>query len=178
MMRPLLMLTFGGVAALAGAAAAQDLPAADPPAPLVAPPAPAPEPDHLTNPVQPEAVPARAEMKPSLDGSRPTTVAPVIVEGMAPPTDGKRGQIVGTGAGGVVCGIAVAAVAGPVGKFAGAFVGKRVVKSIVGDGKKDGPQIRAAQTAPSADQAAAETAELSAVPPLRETVADAEAPTP
>jgi phage-related minor tail protein len=175
MMRPLLTLALSGALALPAAAVAQDVPVADP-TPLAVPPV-APEPDHLTIPVQPEAAPARAEMKPSLDGSQPTTVAPVLVEGKDAPKS-TVGQKVGTVAGGVVGGIAGAAVAGPVGKFAGAFVGKRVVKAVVGDGKKDGPQIRAAQTAPSADQAAAETADLAAAPPLRETVADPEAPTP
>ncbi len=167
MMRPLLTLALSGVVALPGVAVAQGVPAAE----ALAPPAPAAQPDHLTIPVQPEAIPARAEVKPSLDGSRPMTVAPVVVEGQDS-QKGKIGQKVGTAAGGVVGGIAGAAVAGPVGKFAGAFVGKRVVKAIVGDGKRDGPQIRAAQVAPSADQAAAETADLAAAPPLREAAAD------
>jgi pyruvate dehydrogenase E2 component (dihydrolipoamide acetyltransferase) len=180
-MRPLLTLALSGAMALPAAAVAQEVPPADPapaPTPLVALPAPGDEPP--VAPVEPEAAPVRAEVKPSLEGARPTTVAPVLVEGKDPPKDKKVGQKVGSVAGGVVGGLAGAAVAGPVGKIAGGLVGKRVAKALVGGGKdkKDAPQIRAAQTAPSADQAAAETAELAATPPLPEPAADPDSPTP
>jgi hypothetical protein len=182
MMRPLLISALSGAMALPAAAVAQEVPPADPasvPAPLIALPAPGAE--APAAPIEPQAAPALADVKPSLDGARPTTVAPVVVEGKDPPKDSKVGQKVGAVAGGVVGGLAGAAVAGPVGKIAGGLVGKRVAKALVGGGKdkKDAPQIRAAQTAPSADQAAAETAELAATPPLPEPVAtDPDSPTP
>ena len=179
MMRPLLTWTLCGAIAAPGALLAQEVPAPDaaPAQPLALPASP-PQPEEPAAPVVTQTAPGKAAVTPLLDGSAPTTVAPVVVEGKDAPKDANLGRKAGSVAGGVVGGVAGAAVAGPVGKFAGAFVGKRVAKTLFGSRKdKSGQQFQAAQTTPSADQAAADTEELSHVPPLREAAADPGPPT-
>lgn len=179
MMRPLLTLALCGAMSAPGGLLAQEIPAPDAapvPALDVPPLPPGPEPGP---PLEPQAAPAKADIAPALDGATATTVAPVVVEGQEPAKGAKLVQKAGAVGGGVIGGVAGAAVAGPVGKFAGALVGKGVARTVLGGGRKaKSAQIRPAQTAPSADQAAASTTELSQVPPLREAAADPESPTP
>lgn len=149
-MRALLNLALCGVAAIPGAALAQDVstPLATPalaPLPTVQPTVEAPAPvASKPPPAGVDAAPA-PELPPG-----PTTVVPVLVQ--KEEKDGV-GAKMGTVVGGVVGGLAGAAVAGPVGKFAGGLVGKKLAKGVLGD-KDDLPEVTVAEAPLSADAAA------------------------
>jgi hypothetical protein len=97
-----------------------------------------------------------------------------------PGMGGKIGKV----AAGVAGGAAGAVVLGPVGKFAGAFVGKRVAGRLFGNNGiprvTEPVPAKTAQTTPSADRAArpASAGELAAVPPLMEAAASPAPTTP
>jgi hypothetical protein len=166
-MRPLLSVVLCGAIGAPGVALAQDIPdlaqlpppSAQPsqtpalsPLPAVAPTAPAPAPITAAPPPTAEAGPPAPELAP------PEKVAPVIVakedKGGAA---GKVGQIaVGVGAG-----AAGAAVAGPVGKFAGGFIGRRIAQGLFGKKDKTPELTVTPQTTPPTG-AAVSAAEMAA----------------
>lgn len=152
-MRALLSLALCGLAVVPGAALAQDVPAQERP---VATPTLAPLPTvqptvEAPPPVASKPPPAGVDAAPAPQlPPGPTTVVPVLVQ--KEEKDGV-GAKVGTVVGGVVGGLAGAAVAGPVGKFAGGLVGKKLAKGVLG-GKNDLPEVTVAEAPPSAETAA------------------------
>lgn len=152
-MRALLTLALCGAAAVPGAALAQDVPTL--PLPVAAPtlaPLPTVQPTVEAPPaVAAKPPPAGIEAAPAPElPPGPTTVVPVLVQ--KEEKDGV-GAKVGTVVGGVVGGLAGAAVAGPVGKFAGGLVGKKLAKGVLG-GKDDLPEVTVTEVPPSAETAA------------------------
>lgn len=157
---PFLALTLSAAPAAAPAQTLVPLPAVEPteaaaPARTVAPP-PAP----VQEPVAPQAP------------EQPTQTPPVIV----PKESSGVGDKLGVAAGGIALGAAGAAVAGPVGKFAGGFIGKKLAQSLFG--KDDGiPEVRTLSRAPAATEAGADAlAAPATAPPLKARVADRASP--
>jgi hypothetical protein len=175
-MRPLLSLILCSAVAAPGAALAQNIAAA----PKAA--APAAESLALTPlptvaPTEPAPAPATAAPPPTVEAAAPApvlaapeTITPVIVakEDKGGGAASKVGQIaVGVGAG-----AAGAAVAGPVGKFAAGFIGKRLAHGLFGK-KDETPELTVIPqtTAPTgaAVSAAAMAARARAPPPAADT---------
>lgn len=167
-MRFSIRILIGGVLALTPTLAAAE-PGPSPP-PLVnvggapAPSALAPLPAVATT--QPAAAPLTAAPAPTVEPAPPapelappTTVAPIIVP-KAEKADvaGKAGLM----AVGVAAGAGGAAVAGPVGKFAGALLGKTVARGLFGIGKEKTPEVTVIQRDPQAELAAAEASSADA----------------
>ena len=151
-------LALGACSAIAapGPAFAQASPPAEvAPAIVQAPPPSAPTlaPVPTVEPTQPVAAPATAPPPPSAEPAPPapelappTKVAPVIV------AEQQKGNVAGQAgvlAVGVAAGAGGAAVAGPVGKFAGAFVGKTIARTIFGVDKPKTPNLTVVQPDPS-----------------------------
>jgi len=167
-MRSFLTLTVIAVLATPAAIGAQTLapPSSPPPEPTLAPVA-GFEPTTDVPPAIAAPPPPNAEGVAAPELEAPTDAAPVLVE--APEQKGKIGRTVGTVAGGMVGGVAGAAVLGPVGKFAGGFLGKRLVKGLFGDGRPDIPQVTEADPA---DQAATNASSRAAAPAPAQTTAE------
>ncbi|WP_430419994.1 hypothetical protein [Phenylobacterium sp.] len=147
-MRPFLSIAACSLIAAPGAAMAQPLALTEPPpagalapTPTLAPTEPAP--DAVT--VPPPPVVQGGAAPPDLEP--PTTVPPVIVA--KEDKGGAAKTVVGTTAFGVAGGLAGAAVAGPVGKFAGGFIFKRVAQSLFGDKDKT-PELKVIPQTPAA----------------------------
>lgn len=163
MMRPLLNLAICGLVVAPCAALAQAAPPSEispspvptaavlAPTPTLAPTEPAPAAVEAPPPPSAEAGAPAPELEP------PTTVAPVILA-KEDKGDGVK-TIVGTTAFGVAGGVAGAAVAGPVGKFAGGFIFKRVAQGLFGDKDKT-PELTVIPQTPSATGAAAPAAHV------------------
>ena len=144
MMRPLLTLALGAAIGAPEGVLAQEVPLTEPaPLPLasaVSPQEPGLAQPPFSVPVEPAPPAVTAPPPPSVEAAPapelqpPTTVAPVLVE--SEPKENKLPQTVGSVVGGLAGGAAGAAVAGPVGKIAGGFVGKTVVRKLIGGGKK------------------------------------------
>lgn len=171
-MRPFLSIAACSLIAAPGAAMAQLLPPSEPPPPAVLAPIPTlaptqPAPQAVTVPPPPavESGAAPPELEP------PTTVPPVIVA--KEDKGGAAKTVVGTTAFGVAGGLAGAAVAGPVGKFAGGFIFKRVAQGLFGDKDKT-PELKVTpQTPAAADTAMAASDRVAdAAPPEATRVAD------
>lgn len=151
-MRPFLSIAACSLIAAPGAAMAQTLPLSEPPHPAVLAPTPTlaptrPAPDAVT--VPPPPAPEAGAAPPQLEP--PTTVPPVIVA--KEDKGGGAKTVVGTTALGVAGGLAGAAVAGPVGKFAGGFIFKRVAQGLFGDKDKTPELTVIPQTPAAADSA-------------------------
>lgn len=141
---------------------AEPAPAVLAPLPTVAPTQPAPPPVTAPPPPSAEAAPA-----PKLEP--PTTVAPVIVaKEQKANVAGQAGVL----AVGVAAGAGGAAVAGPVGKFAGAFLGKSIARGIFGVGKEKTPELTVIQRDPQAEAATAAATDTAAPAPKAALVAE------
>lgn len=165
-MRPLLSVVLCSAISAPGVALAQDIPdLAQLPPPSAQPSSPVLAPLPTVSPTQPAPAPVTAAPPPTAEPgppapelAQPEKVAPVIVakedkSGAA----GKVGQIaVGVGAG-----AAGAAVAGPVGKVAGGFIGKRIAQGLFGKKDKTPELTVVPQTTPPTG-AAVSAAEMAA----------------
>lgn len=169
-MRPLLSLAACGAFAAPTVLLAQTLPPTEvAPAVVQAPSEPTLAPLPTVEPTHPVAAPAVAAPPPTAEAAPPapelappTKVAPVITA--KAPKANVAGQA-GVLAVGVAAGAGGAAVAGPVGKFAGAFLGKTVARGLFGVGKEKTPQLNVVQPDPQAELAATGEPDDAAAPP-------------
>lgn len=144
MMRTLLNLVLCGAVAAPAIAMAQAVPTVDAePVPMTLAPLPSVEPTQPAPPAVTAAPPPTAEAgAPAPELAPPTKVAPVLVaKEQKANVAGQAGVL----AVGVAAGAGGAAVAGPVGKFAGAFVGKTLARGLFGVGKEKTPELTVIQ---------------------------------